>query len=949
MSVYSDENVMLLIYVNLNEYQNSLINKHLHQHRPLARLLLYLNSLTLFTPPKSALRLNETKHEASFMNKWIPISLLVFGGIFLLTTAQAAEVVPPEIQMPGTQPNEVGNFESPDRCDNCHAGYDVNPEIEPATGWRGAAMGNAGRDPVFWATLAIAEQDFDGAGDLCIRCHSAGGWYGGRSTPTDGSGLAASDDNGIDCDTCHTMTNPDNSEHAGVMNAPFTANCSDDDTDNNSCSDTSEGYYGSGMLSLWGGGSDKLGPYSDAEARHQFMQSSFHRNVDFCGSCHDVSNSAVGDLAPNHGTQDGAPPVIANGVLGGPIEEKAAFNNPPYAYGIVERTFSEYKASAFPTTPVSAFTSLPADLRIQGGSIEVTHQAANIAGTGGNYEDGSTRYFSCQSCHMRPVEAKGCNKNGAPIRKDMPQHDQTGGNYWFANMTQYQDANGTLRLGGGLTGNQILAMDLGQQRAVDHLTQAASLEVNGETVKVINLTGHKLITGYPEGRRMWLRIEWRDADDNLIRVDGEYGGIGIYVTDENGDQVEVESIIDLEGTNTRIYEAHYAVTRDWATTIEALHGPDFVLSYNRISGDVQCTVSDFLLDDNAPGKKDACKGDYHDTFHFALNNYVSHDNRIPPYGMSYDVAKVRNALPVPADQYGGAPGGTYNYWDEVSLSPPTGADHAHIQLLYQGTSWEYIQFLKLANNGQNAFLAAEGNNMMDAWINADVPVAMNIGGDQKMVPPVVMATANWGNTGGGNNHPIANDDAYIATRNTELVISAPGLLGNDSDPDNNDSITAVQDSSSGGSLTLNPNGSFNYMPATDFVGFDSFTYHVVDNHGAGSNSATVTIDIRDLPACGSIGDKGVCSGTPGCEWQGSPRNGTCVETVACTPTAGEETQELTCNDGIDNDCDGLTDADDADCGTPPPPADCSQYSDQNSCRGDAACRWSKKDNLCLNR
>ena len=62
----------------------------------------------------------------------------------------AAEVVPPEIEQPGTQPREVGNFESPTRCDNCHAGYDtVNPELEPATGWRGAAMGNAGRDPIF--------------------------------------------------------------------------------------------------------------------------------------------------------------------------------------------------------------------------------------------------------------------------------------------------------------------------------------------------------------------------------------------------------------------------------------------------------------------------------------------------------------------------------------------------------------------------------------------------------------------------------------------------------------------------------------------------------------------------------------------------------------------------------------------------------------------------------
>ena len=209
------------------------------------------------------------------------LTALLFCGL-ISHAALAADVVPPEIQQPGTQPNEVGNFESPDRCDNCHAGYDdLNPENEPATGWRGSAMGNAGRDPIFWATLAIAEQDFDGSGDLCIRCHSAGGWYGGRSTPTDGSGLAAGDDDGIDCDTCHTMTNPDDSEHLGVMNSPFIANCSDDDISKNSCESAAEGYYGSGMTSLWNG-SDKLGPYSDAAARHQFMQSNFHRSVDFC-------------------------------------------------------------------------------------------------------------------------------------------------------------------------------------------------------------------------------------------------------------------------------------------------------------------------------------------------------------------------------------------------------------------------------------------------------------------------------------------------------------------------------------------------------------------------------------------------------------------------------------------------------------------------------------------
>ncbi|MGB9587915.1 MAG: multiheme c-type cytochrome [Armatimonadota bacterium] len=145
----------------------------------------------------------------------IPVALL--AGI-----AYAALVVPTEIQQPGTQPRQVSNLETPDKCDNCHGGY--NSSVEPAYNWRGSMMANATRDPIFWATLAIAEQDFDGAGDLCIRCHSTAGWLGGRSTPTDGSNLASGDADGVECDFCHKMTNPDNSEWLGVQTEPFIAN-----------------------------------------------------------------------------------------------------------------------------------------------------------------------------------------------------------------------------------------------------------------------------------------------------------------------------------------------------------------------------------------------------------------------------------------------------------------------------------------------------------------------------------------------------------------------------------------------------------------------------------------------------------------------------------------------------------------------------------------------------
>ncbi|WP_152619075.1 hypothetical protein [Shewanella sp. cp20] len=91
------------------------------------------------------------------------LSFIAFSASLFIAQSFAADVVPTEVQLPGTQQGQAGNFESPDKCDNCHSGYNkTNPEHEPATGWRGSAMANASRDPIFWATMAVAEQDFDG-------------------------------------------------------------------------------------------------------------------------------------------------------------------------------------------------------------------------------------------------------------------------------------------------------------------------------------------------------------------------------------------------------------------------------------------------------------------------------------------------------------------------------------------------------------------------------------------------------------------------------------------------------------------------------------------------------------------------------------------------------------------------------------------------------------------
>jgi hypothetical protein len=648
---------------------------------------------------------------------------IIFGLAALL--AGAADIVPTDIQQPGTQPGEAGGLDAPKRCDNCHGGYDET--VEMAHNWRGSMMAHAGRDPIFWATVAVAEQDFNGAGDLCLRCHSTTGWLEGRSTPTDGSGLAASDSDGVDCDFCHRLTNPDDSEHVGVMNPPFVASQAD------------EAFYGSGMASLWGG-NDKLGPFSDAEPKHKFMQSSFHRSADFCGTCHDVSNPAVGNLAPNHGTQVTADPVVANGELGGAVDGKAAFNNPPYKYGVVERTFSEYKSGLLSSTLVSDYGSLPPEL--QGGALQAVHQAAQAAGTGGDYADGTPRYFTCQSCHMRPVSGKGANKSGIPTRPDLPLHDLTGGNYWMPQMIEYMNARDMLPLGGDMLQSTIGAMFDGAQRARKQLELAASLAAQGNRVKIINHTGHKLISGYPEGRRMWLNIKWFDAGGQAVTEYelGAYGPITV-ANPAGGAPIQVNSLLDLDEDHGRVYEAHYGMSSEWAGGLLS-HGYDegIVLAYNRESGVPELTL----------GELAAMIDEQEETFHFVLNNVVIKDNRIPPYGMSFDEARRRNALPVPEDQYGGTgAGSTYRYWDEINLAPiaPEDAVTASVELLYQPTSWEYIQFLALANNGGSAtggsdFLGDEGLNLLQAWrdtgmaqphIMASVTVALSLNKPQIVI------------------------------------------------------------------------------------------------------------------------------------------------------------------------------------------------------------------------
>jgi FtsP/CotA-like multicopper oxidase with cupredoxin domain len=65
----------------------------------------------------------------------------------------------------------------------------------------------------------------------------------------------------------------------------------------------------------------------------------------------------------------------------------------------------------------------------------------------------------------------------------------------------------------------------------------------------------------------------------------------------------------------------------------------------------------------------------------------------------------------------------------------------------------------------------------------------------------------------------------------------------------------------------------------------------------------------------------------------------------CEPT--EPDVEVSCADGLDNDCDGDIDSADSDCAAPPPPTACSLFPDRTSCRSDRSCRWDNKNDLCI--
>src|SRR5438094_10248383 len=80
-----------------------------------------------------------------------------------------------------------------------------------------------------------------------------------------------------------------------------------------------------------------------------------------------------------------------------------------------------------------------------------------------------------------------------------------------------------------------------------------------------------------------------------------------------------------------------------------------------------------------------------------------------------------------------------------------------------------------------------------------------------------------------NDAPVAVNDAYNVNEGGTLTVTAPGVLGNDTDAENN-ALTAVlvTGPAHASSFTLNPDGSFVYVHDGSETTTDSFTYRAND-------------------------------------------------------------------------------------------------------------------------
>ncbi len=96
-----------------------------------------------------------------------------------------------------------------------------------------------------------------------------------------------------------------------------------------------------------------------------------------------------------------------------------------------------------------------------------------------------------------------------------------------------------------------------------------------------------------------------------------------------------------------------------------------------------------------------------------------------------------------------------------------------------------------------------------------------------------------------NLKPVAHNDSFKVTKNHALTVKAPGLVKNDTDPENSKlSVKSWSNPAHGTLSKKSPTGGFVYTPKKNFVGSDRFAYRVSDGKLSSAKTATVTLTVK---------------------------------------------------------------------------------------------------------
>lgn len=532
-----------------------------------------------------------------------------------------------DFRQPGTQPLELlQGIAVSGTCTGCHSGFD--PQTEPYEHWAASMMGQSGRDPIFYAALAVANQDAAHSGEWCLRCHAPGAWLDGRSVPSDGSALDHNlgDLDGVTCNLCHRMVDP----FPSGANPPADTRILDQVAGRGGLPPTpNNGQYVIDPLDRRRGPFD-LGPNF---FYHEWLQSPYHQESIQCGTCHELSNPTL-TKQPDQS--------FALNALDAPHPTHQKYEQFP-----IERTYSEWEQSQFADAPVEM-----------------------QARFGGN----KTAYSSCQDCHMPDVTGGACQPVLGPvIRNDLPQHSFSGVNSWVLRAVRalYPDIET------GLTAQSVQdSFDRNAEMQRDAVDVQAWTTPGQLRVRLVNQTGHKLPTGYGEGRRMWIHVAFKDSFDAVIAERGAYDG----------------ATATLTTNDTTVYEIEQGV--------DALQSAATGLPVGK-------------------------------SFHFVLNNRIVSDNRIPPRGFTNAAFDAVDAEPV---------GHSYaeeQYWDDSAFAIPPGAVTALVEVFHQTTTKEYIEFLRDKNVTNNAGLIAYGQWVAHGKSTPILKGATTIAlGSNTCIPPI---------------------------------------------------------------------------------------------------------------------------------------------------------------------------------------------------------------------